>query len=552
VILDSDAGTRVKYGMDSDLHLPWDNVALEALLSKVIGTGETTKVDFKQQLNISTAEHHAELLKDISAFSNSYDHAYQNHGFIIFGVSGNKLTYTSLLYSGDAIQAQVDDLVKKYIQPFIPTHVRIFGQEPNTWGVIVIPPTRTAPHVFSKDLHKRVVGDIFVRRGTTTSKANSEDYIRFFRLHLDEHTYELRQQLDDLRSTVRRLEQKSRRQKWKRSAQPTAAVAPDVPDRVGPMNESPDLIDSIDKALAREESPIERGLISEAAKVKTFFQGNSIPWDLNALDKEKGKKVLESIEKTSQTLWQALGLVVRRDKQGMYDQAVIQSLRILASAHEPPVDLTFTDWGRYIRHYPFVASLYAVFIAAACAKRFDILKQVNALMLSRRSYYEEPLPTARTLFHLRRAARIFETQHPNYPEQRWCDSVGMRIESILNQNMRFENEELDWREAFFMGEFLLCLSPLDLIDAASGKPIIGSPSSGTYLYLSEAEPILSRFLATESNALNMVFNRPLKEILREFDATAYKLTAPGCLPSGFAGGAFRIAFPKNEWVQDRN
>ena len=41
---------------DEELHLPWDNDTLEKLLLKVVQTGETTKVDFKQTLNLDTAE----------------------------------------------------------------------------------------------------------------------------------------------------------------------------------------------------------------------------------------------------------------------------------------------------------------------------------------------------------------------------------------------------------------------------------------------------------------------------------------------------------------
>ena len=161
--------------METELHLPWDNDALQALLQKIIQTGETTKVDFKRQLNITTGEHHAELLKDISALANAYDYSYRNHGFIILGVSDSKLTHTRFDQNADGLQARIDELLKNYIEPFIPTQVRIFGSGEETWGVIVIPPTRTAPHVFVKEICKRCRGEIFVRRGTTTDKANRVD-----------------------------------------------------------------------------------------------------------------------------------------------------------------------------------------------------------------------------------------------------------------------------------------------------------------------------------------------------------------------------------------
>lgn len=72
--------------MDSDLHLPWDRESLEALLRKVLQTGETGKVDLKRSFEIVDGAHQAELLKDLSAIANTYDHHYFNHGFIIFGL----------------------------------------------------------------------------------------------------------------------------------------------------------------------------------------------------------------------------------------------------------------------------------------------------------------------------------------------------------------------------------------------------------------------------------------------------------------------------------
>ena len=149
---------------DEELHLPWDNDTLEKLLLKVVQTGETTKVDFKQTLNLDTAEQKAELLKDISALANSYDQAYYNYGFIIIGVKQNKLIGTSFTQEVDHLQSQIDELVKNYIGPFITTHVRIFNTEGKTWGAIVIPPTKNAPHVFIRDIHNKHRGDIYVRR----------------------------------------------------------------------------------------------------------------------------------------------------------------------------------------------------------------------------------------------------------------------------------------------------------------------------------------------------------------------------------------------------
>lgn len=65
-----------------------------------------------------------------------------------------------------------------------------------------------SPHVFIKDIANKYRGDIYVRRGTITEKAMPEDYPRFFRLYVDEYTYELKQQLGNLRFELNEIEKK--------------------------------------------------------------------------------------------------------------------------------------------------------------------------------------------------------------------------------------------------------------------------------------------------------------------------------------------------------
>jgi Putative DNA-binding domain len=280
--------------VDFELHLPWENSVLESLLLKVIRTGETIKVDFKRQLNITTAEHHAELLKDISALANTYAYAYQNHGFLIIGVTGNQLTHAAFDQSADALQARIDELVKNYIEPFIPTQVSVFGSGAQTWGAIVVLPSRTAPHVFVKDIAKRCRGDIFVRRGTTTDKASPSDYVRFFRLHLDEHTYELRQQLDDLRRevSVLKTERLSFAKSEKLETKGSGIIKEETPKIITAgqqvLSEEPslDLLQAIDRAFAREADPIVSQLLDEARKIKSFLDTDEIPWALSHVDKQ--------------------------------------------------------------------------------------------------------------------------------------------------------------------------------------------------------------------------------------------------------------------------
>jgi hypothetical protein len=537
--------------MDTELHLPWDNNALEKLLLKIIQTGETTKVDFKRQLNISSAEHHAELVKDISAMANTYDYSYRNHGFLVLGITGNALTYTTFDLAVDPLQARIDELLKTYVEPFIATHVRVFGSGAAAWGVIVIPPTRTAPHVFVKDLHKRNRGDIYVRRGTTTDKALPSDYVRFFRLHLDEHTYELRQRLDEVEQEVVLLKRQPvlKTPPQPGQAAPIVGVAPSADPALEPESKSAtanadDLLTVIERTLTHEQDPLTTGLIAEAQKLQKFLASQDIPWGLTQAEKTVSKQLLDQIEERSATFWCALGTIGYKDEKGRYDETIIRALTCLAHAPDAPSGVAFSDWGTYIRYLPLLVSMYILFITCAAKKRYSLLKSIKSLSLSRRSRYEEPIPISYLLFHARSAEPIYQTQNPDYPNQTWCDAVGTYVEQIIQRRMIIDDPLLDKREAFFIGEFLLSLTPLDVVDPETKAASIGHPAAGLYLYFNEADPILKRFLRKDGKGVAAVFERSFKDILVDFDQTAAKLISGRCFGHGFVAGSAAIVYPQ--------
>jgi schlafen family protein len=120
--------------VDTTLHIPWTNEALQALLLEVVKTGESTKVDFKRTCELSTAAQKAELARDIQAMANWMDHAYQNYGFLVLGAKAGELTFTSFVQDVDSMQATIDQIVREHIGPFVQTHVRHYENEGKTWG----------------------------------------------------------------------------------------------------------------------------------------------------------------------------------------------------------------------------------------------------------------------------------------------------------------------------------------------------------------------------------------------------------------------------------
>lgn len=141
-----------------------------------------------------------------------------------------------------------------------------------------------------------------MRRGTTTERAAPTDYARFFRQHLDEHTYELRAQIEGLGLRIAELERKA----VPREAPPLAV--PQVPASRGqeavdgpakpdvPM----DLLGAIANTLSRSEDPVARGLTTEAQKIAKFLQSETIRWDLPGLDKNSAKQLLDELENVPQ------------------------------------------------------------------------------------------------------------------------------------------------------------------------------------------------------------------------------------------------------------
>jgi hypothetical protein len=124
--------------------------------------------------------------------------------------------------------------------------------------------------------------------------------------------------------------------------------------------------------------------------------------------------------------------------------------------------------------------------------------------------------------------------------------VGSVIEPITQRIVNIDDPLWERREAFFVGEFVLCLSPLDIMDRETKLPSLGHPSGGLYLYFTEADPFIKRFLRTDAQSLAEIFTRPVRDILSDFDKTAMKLMSPGGWGNGFAGGAVKEAFPNSE------
>jgi hypothetical protein len=522
---------------DEPQQTPWDLAKLEELILELVPKGEASKFDLKRSLDLSTAAAQAELLKDISAMANTYQHDLRNHGFIILGAANGAVSFTTFPQNADHLQATIDELVKNYIEPFVHTRLYIFGSAPNTWGVIVIPPTRSAPHVFVKDIQKRNRGDIYVRRGTITDKAQPGDFARFFSQHLEEHAYQLRVEIRDVRTRLESLTSAGYR-----PVQAPAGHMPS-PDSVSTaaVPIPGDLLALIEHELGAARNPIAEGLARAAQNIKAFLFSSDLEWAIAVPDKEAGARVIQLVDERCGQFWRALARVVHWDSTGTYDEAVANAIELLAHKYEPPAG-SFTYAGHAIRYYPLVVALHVVFAVGAAKRRTSLLHRIRQIYLASASEYEERQHLAFALFHVKSADAIFQTEHPSYPNSKWCDAVANHIKNVVESASDVGDPIWDPQRVFFSGELMLALTALDM-DPSKEARVIGRTPSANYLYFDVARPILQRFLRENAHWMQQVYAIELKAILGRFDETARSAANSGCFADGFAGGALIAAYP---------
>jgi hypothetical protein len=533
----------------NNLHTPWTRDTLKELLQKIILTTETNKIDFKRDFSLSDSKQKGEFLKDVSAIANSYDVNYQNHGFIIFGIYQNRITFCSFPGNEDHIQATIDELIREYLGSFFSTQFYIFDKEGKKWGVLVIPPTRNAPHVFIKDTSNQSRGDIYVRVGTTTSKASPVDFSRFFRQYIEEYDNGLQYKIGNLQNQIsilsKKLEKRIKTDFVSKKGKELTTETTEIEQNSKSGDNKP-ISEVIDGILAKEESIIAKGLLQEAKKINEFLMTNEIPWDAFLKDRNFSEPLISKIEEISNEYWVSVIKLLAKDDKGLYDDCLVKSVKYLSVTWDliPGIG-SYTEAGKNIRYFPLVVTLYLIFILGVANKKDKLLKRILSIKLRTRSHYEEPLPIVYALFLIRSATNFFDPFYEQFPRGRWCDAVATYTKLLIDRILVFDDMFWDNDAEFFKGEFVLCLSPLNITELISKITIVERPSSGLYLFMPVANPVISRFLKEENDWLSKVFERPLKEILIGFDKIVGKIAyRDGCFGEGFAGGASRIVYPE--------
>jgi len=530
--------------------LPWSKEELQERLEDfIVNWGETDKIDFKQELNISDQKGKAELLKDIAAIVNTYSEENDGYGFIIVGVKDNEIVGSEVFENKkeDNLKASIDQLIREYLQPFVPTQLYYFHKENKVWGAIIISPIEVYPCVFVKNIDNKYRGDVYVRRGSTTSKAEPEDYARFFGMRLKKLWQDFRKLFHSLESRVENLESIMIDKEVTRSFKTDIHLNE---EQISHKSISFDLLGIVESYLSLQEDPIEKSLINEAQKIRIYLE-SELSWKIQIKSKEEVREYFEELHQKTINYWKALSKILLKDKAGKYDEAITRSILYLAHDFEAPIGVSFTDLGKRIRLYPLVFSLYLIFIFGAYRKKAKFLRSFLDINLTQNNYSQREFSIFHSLFFIRGAEEIFKTQYDDYPHSSWCDPVASYIKKVYDDFIKVDDFIFDNDANFFIGEFLLCLGPLDVkpmfrIDPFSGKPYPKYPSSGLYLYDPKSIFVLKKFLFKNKDWIKNIYRGPLEEILKEFDKKAKELVRSSCFPGGFIGGAYEAAFVSSE------
>jgi Putative DNA-binding domain len=530
--------------------LPWENKELEALLQSLIALGtETAKIDFKAEIETATADQKAEFLKDITAMANTYDENNADHGFLIYGVKGKTITgITQTETDTDKLQSHIEQILKTYISPMPQIYVVGFkAATDEQWGVIVIPPRNSKPHMFFKDLQctdpkrSRKKGEWFVRRGSTTDHGLPEDLAIITQRQTELLLEPLRESVRNLQIRFGKTEEQYNSALFKLVERAVSAL-PAVGDRESEDREElgteigevlgMDLSARLKQKLRTPKDALAEGLVAEAKALRNFLDAASpdLPWAPRLNDAAGNKKIVEGLEEKTRSVQLSLATITLNDHDGTYTDALLRAVKILAKTLEVPSGTPYNRMGQAVRYYPLGLILYTIFVSGVAAGRADLLKQVLEIPLKRPGK-KEAAHILDLFYFWYDAKALFNDAFT----QTWCEPIAQRIRQVLNDRIGEMMAEFSESEFFFRGEFVLALTPIDL-GTTNGLAVADrGPLPGLYLYMQEAYEVIEGLLLEQPDWLDKIYKNPLDEILGIFDQNASKAVAPNCMAIGLRG-----------------
>jgi tetratricopeptide (TPR) repeat protein len=144
----------------------------ESELLSLISKNEGPAIDFKRELTLDSAKVKAELVKDIIALANSDAPL----SYLVIGVDDNK----NIIGISKLGEERIQQIAYRYITPPVNLLCNLITLTTKNFlkiGVITIQ-TANRPHKVSSPIEQLSQDEVFVRRGSITTKASPEEIIR--------------------------------------------------------------------------------------------------------------------------------------------------------------------------------------------------------------------------------------------------------------------------------------------------------------------------------------------------------------------------------------
>lgn len=512
----------------------------EEFCRSLIARGEGPKVDLKQQLNISEAKEKVEFCKDLSSIANSEDAAphLRGYGFIIVGVDKTGTVVGGVESLGpsrrDGTSASLTQIAGTYLAPVPRFDLVTFEDvERGPWGVIVIHPSISPPHIFIRELSgDPSKNEWFVRVNDVTQRAGIGDYARILQGAATRATRPLEAELKQLGLKLDRLEDSGnlgslsllQALQGAGRAQPEHEEAPTAGGQVV----VPSLAATIRRTLGNRLTVLGDQLVEEALKLRAVMDDER-PENPQAFpgqrDVQNLLKPIEYMERESRPFVEAVASVVRYDKKGELFEAVREAFQVIAV--EPNMKQAHWQYASALRCYPAALSLYAISFVSAGLDDARLLRSVLDLSFERENGLS---PMIEVLRFTRAAADWFK----GALQQGFNDPVAERCFQVLPPWLRKFVPAKPAERVFYQSEFGLALEYTRYPAPFNGR---ATPLRGRYLYGYTARSSVERMLRSRSKYLVDLFGDEVGGRLADFDENAQYVVPPGSFGEGFTGGA---------------
>ncbi|WP_437634243.1 AlbA family DNA-binding domain-containing protein [Sorangium sp. So ce854] len=525
-------------------YIPWTLDKLETLVRDIITQGvEGPKVDRKQILAIGSAAEQVEFAKDVSAIANTDDDAYQDHGFIIFGVNkSGELCGGITAFERSAIdntRAALIDAIKKYIAP-VPKLFAFGFLDPQAgpWGVIVIPPSNRQAHLFIKEFSPRPTpGDWFVRVGEVTVKARPEDYARVFDNATRRAMAPLQEELRELRLELRTLKSSMT------TSHPQTFILPGVDNATTAATRFPATVpELVERELSSVASRIETEMVKESLRLATLLHKSDslIPWTLHSPSMNSPQAVLSSVELATKDLARTYGTIARLDSSNLHTKAASRGLVPLSEQTYPPAGTGFNQALINLRLYPVALLLLSTMMVAVSTQNAVLPRALldNQLVLGLNRERIEPIIAVYA--EMLGASLVFERAQ----DQEYRYPVAHRMREVIPPWL--EDLVLGPRpiDCFYIAEFLTYLAILD----AGALPV-----PGNFMIYGEARLCVGLFLRSRPEWIRGLYRNPLEKLLTRFDESMKARSGlHDFMDRGFkenAVAAWEAGMDQSKWVQ---